>query len=166
MPPKTVQLSLNLPEKISELWTRFTQAAVGLARIAIEIGDLLAKADDEPGFDFTALPFNAQSQKIFRNFHARRAELQGCDGEIDHQMMLALMSIPEARKQIEKIAGPGSGQWMAFASPLESLHSWLRKRTEESAIADWPQPVREMLVDRLRPLAALLATLEEMEAGQ
>jgi len=161
-----VQLSLNLATEISELYNRFTQAVSDSGHLAIQIGERLEKADDAAGFDFDALPFNASAQKIFRNFYARRAELTGDDGRINSQMMLPLLALPAVREQVEKVAGPGSGAWMAFASPLESLHSWLRKRTEESAIADWPQPVREMLADRLRPLVALYETLEEMEADQ
>lgn len=150
--PET-QLSLNLTDEIRQLHQKAFETLLDAVAIAVKIGEKLIEADNVPGFDFSALPFDAAQGKRYRNAYNRRHEI-----EQHPELMLELLSLPEVRKRMEAIAGPHV-VWAEFLKPISTLKQWVRKRLGESAIDDWPPIYKNALRDQLKPLVELYEQL-------
>ena len=148
--PET-QLYLSLTNEIGELYAGFTRSALSMCQAAIAIGEKLGEADHCPGFDFAALPFAEDKQKIFRNIYARRDELT-------EQMILDLIALPEVRERPALISGPAI-RWAEWTKPLGTLLGWVRKSEAEVPVDQWPKIHRDALRDRLKPIVELYKRL-------
>ena len=141
------QLAFSLAEEICELHDRITQATQDVFADAIALGGKLNEADDCPGFDFGALPFDERQCTRYRNVYARRDELS-------QAVMAEILSLPAPREKPDAVKGPEL-KWAKFTGPINTLNQWVRKRRAEMPVSDWPPIYRKMLRDRLKPLVEL-----------
>lgn len=148
--PET-QLALDLTEEIIQLWARVAATTQAVFSDAIQIGEKLNQADDTPGFDFAALPFDDAQAKRFRNVYARRDEL-------NEQLMLEILSLPAPRDKSGGFAGPEL-KWTKWTGPVTTLTQWTRKRLAEMPVEQWPPDQRTLLRGALRPLIEIYEQL-------
>lgn len=145
------QLAFHFAEEIGQLWARIAQATQDVFATAIQIGEKLNQADNIPGFDFSALPFDDAQAKRFRNVYARRDEL-------DQQTMFEILSLPAPRDKSGGFAGPEL-KWTKWAGPVTTLTQWTRKRLAEMPVEQWPPDQRTLLRGALKPLIEIYEQL-------